>query len=89
MVSIVTVAEALSHHTRVQILELLGRRRETGAAAGDIARELEVGPTTLSRHLAELVQAGLIRAERSGKSLIYRSRPDELRVFISEIAHLT
>ena len=89
MVSIIDVAEALSHQTRVQILELLARRGTPGAAAGDIARELEVIPTTLSRHLAELVRAQLIRSDRSGKSLIYRSRPEELKAFVSEIARLT
>ena len=88
MISIVTVAEALSHQTRVRILELLVRRGEPGAAAGEIARELELVPTTLSRHLAELVRAELIGQQRNGKSLIYRSRPDGLRAFISELKRL-
>ncbi len=44
-----------------------------GLAAGGIGDVLDIPGPTLSFHLKELKQAGLIRSERSGRSLIYRA----------------
>lgn len=64
---------ALSQATRLEAFRLLVRHEPEGLAAGDIARALCVPHNTLSAHFAVLVRAGLIRAERKSRSIIYRA----------------
>ncbi|MEP0337411.1 MAG: helix-turn-helix domain-containing protein [Alphaproteobacteria bacterium] len=47
------------------------RAGTNGLPAGDIARRLAVAPSTLSAHLAQLCQAGLLRATRRRQSIFY------------------
>lgn len=42
-----------------------------GIAAGDIARKLKTAANTMSAQLLMLSNAGLIRARREGRSIIY------------------
>lgn len=39
------------------------------ACVGDLASQLTIGPSTVSHHLKELRQAGLIRMDRRGQSV--------------------
>jgi arsenate reductase len=70
---------ALSQETRVELLGLLARAGESGIAAGDIGEALRVAPSTLSFHLAALEHAGLVRAVRQGRRVIYSARLAGLR----------
>lgn len=45
----------------------------SGLTPGALAEELRVAPATLSFHLKELMHAGLVSQERSGRFLIYRA----------------
>lgn len=47
--------------------------------AGEVARHLNVPQNTMSSHLSILAPAGLMRAERHGRSVIYRADLDQLR----------
>jgi len=67
----VDALSALAHGSRLAVFRLLVRAGADGMAAGEIAREIGALPNTLSTHLAILGQAGLIRARRDGRSLIY------------------
>jgi DNA-binding transcriptional ArsR family regulator len=40
-------------------------------AAGDIASELDLPPATLSFHLAQLANAGLVRGRHEGRFIYY------------------
>jgi DNA-binding transcriptional ArsR family regulator len=62
---------ALAHETRLRIFRTLVQRGPSGIAAGRIGRRLELPGPTLSFHLAQLKQAGLVRCRREGRSLIY------------------
>ncbi len=42
-----------------------------GLAAGELARALKVPHNTMSTHLAILSRAGLVRARRESRSMIY------------------
>lgn len=62
---------ALAHDGRLAIFRLLVKAGLDGMAAGSIARKLDTAPNTLSAQLLILSNAGLVRARREGRSIIY------------------
>ncbi len=64
---------ALAQETRLEVFRLLVKHEPQGLPAGEIARRLGVAHTTLSAHLAGLTRAGLTKAERQSRSIIYRA----------------
>src|SRR5713101_4404119 len=63
---------ALAQPTRLDVFKLLVKHEPDGLAAGDIARTLAVPQNTMSSHLSILSRAGLVSAQRFGRSIIYR-----------------
>ena len=70
---------SLAQGTRLDTFRLLVKHEPQGLPAGDIGTALGVPQNTLSSHLAILTRAGLTRAERQGRSIIYRADLDGLR----------
>jgi len=70
---------ALAQPTRLQTFRLLVQHEPDGLAAGDIARALDIPQNTSSTHLSILVNAGLARSERTGRSIVYRADLDSFR----------
>ena len=64
---------ALAHETRLEVFRLLVRAGPDGLAAGAVGDVLDIPAPTLSFHLKELRQAGLVGSERVGRSQIYRA----------------
>jgi len=64
-----TVFKALSDPTRRRVLQLL---RERPMSAGELSDHFPVSKPTMSAHFAVLQQAGLIDAEKSGRTIVYR-----------------
>ena len=64
------VFKALSHPARRQILALL---RKGPQLAGDLAAEFDTSWPTMSRHLAVLMDAELVTADRQGNQILYRA----------------
>lgn len=62
---------AIAQEARLSVFRLLVKAGPDGMAAGDIARKLDVAANTLSAQLLVLSNAGLIRARREGRSIIY------------------
>ena len=62
---------ALAQEHRLAAFRLLMREGPNGLPAGEVARRLSVAPSTLSAHLAQLSQAGLLRATRRSQSIYY------------------
>jgi DNA-binding transcriptional ArsR family regulator len=62
---------ALAQGTRLDVFRLLVAAGAQGLPAGDIAARLAVAPATLSFHLQQMKQAGLLGVRRDGRSLIY------------------
>jgi len=62
---------ALAHDGRLAVFRLLVKAGPDGMAAGDIARKLATQPNTMSAQLLILSNAGLARAHRDGRSIIY------------------
>ncbi len=65
------VFKALSDPTRRRVLQLL---RERPMAAGELADHFPVARPTMSAHFSVLQEAGLIDAEKIGRSIVYRLR---------------
>jgi ArsR family transcriptional regulator, arsenate/arsenite/antimonite-responsive transcriptional repressor len=64
---------ALAQPTRLDVFRLLVKGEPDGLAAGDIARALAVPQNTMSSHLSILSRAGLVSAQRFGRSIVYRA----------------
>jgi ArsR family transcriptional regulator, arsenate/arsenite/antimonite-responsive transcriptional repressor len=62
---------ALAQPTRLDVFRLLVKHEPDGLAAGDIARTLAVPQNTMSSHLGVLSRAGLVSAQRFGRSIVY------------------
>ena len=69
----IAVFAALSQPTRLGVFRLLMQHEPAGLPAGEIAQQLAVPQNTMSTHLAILARAGLIAAERNGRSISYRA----------------
>jgi DNA-binding transcriptional ArsR family regulator len=62
-------AKALAHPARVAILNLLAKRQ--ACVCGDIVDELPLSQSTVSQHLKELKEAGLIKGDIEGAKVCY------------------
>ena len=71
--SAIAALGALAQEHRLALFRLLVQAGEEGMAAGAIAEALGVPNSSLSFHLAQLRNAGLILQERRHRSLIYRA----------------
>lgn len=74
---------ALAQETRLGIYRLLVAAGPEGVAAGAIAGKLELPPATLSFHLKELSQAGLVRSRQHGRFVIYAANFDTMTGLVS------
>jgi DNA-binding transcriptional ArsR family regulator len=68
-VRVANYAKALAHPARIAILRLLLERQ--ACICGDIVDELPLSQSTVSQHLKELKEAGLITGDISGKKICY------------------
>ena len=71
--SAIDALAALAQEHRLSLFRLLVQAGDEGMSAGAIARALGVPNSSLSFHLAQLRNAGLILQERQQRSLIYRA----------------
>src|SRR3954469_16055502 len=66
---IATIAKALGHPARIAILEYL--LKVDSCICGDIVNELPLAQPTISQHLKELKNAGLIKGNIEGTAICY------------------
>ena len=66
---IATIAKALGHPARIAIIEYLMKVNE--CICGDIVNELPLAQATVSQHLKELKNAGIIQGSIEGNSICY------------------
>jgi len=94
------VFKALSHPHRLRIFLRLaascpaqsrhGQPPESPLGVGDLGEDLDLAPSTLSHHIKELRQAGIIRAARQGQSIRCWVDPEVIEAlsgFIHSAAH--
>ncbi|MEO5697129.1 MAG: metalloregulator ArsR/SmtB family transcription factor [Burkholderiaceae bacterium] len=75
---VVVALAALAQSSRLRVFRTLIVAGPLGLTPGAISDELGVAATTLSFHLKELTQAGLITQQRDGRHLIYRAAYDRM-----------
>lgn len=73
---------ALAQDTRLAVFRHLITAGFEGASAGDICEAVGVPASTLSFHLKELEQAGLITAERHSRSIVYAANYERMRALL-------
>ena len=66
---IATVAKVLAHPARVAILQYISRQQ--ACICSDLVAETGLAQATISQHLRELKEAGLIQGNISGSSMCY------------------
>ena len=67
--SVAAFAKALGHPARIAILQFLATQK--GCICGDIVNELPLSQSTVSQHLKELKNIGLIKGDVEGPSVCY------------------
>jgi DNA-binding transcriptional ArsR family regulator len=84
--SVVKALAALAQPFRLQIFRALVVAGRQGLTPGTIAEGLGISPSSLSFHLKELANAGLVTQERASRNLIYRAAYPQMN---SLLAYLT
>ncbi|AMG73897.1 ArsR/SmtB family transcription factor [Sphingopyxis granuli] len=74
---------ALAQEHRLALFRLLVQAGEGGLAAGVIAGKLGIPNSSLSFHLAQLREAGLILQERQHRSIIYRANYPAMNALVA------
>ena len=69
---------ALSQETRLGIYRLLVQQGPEGLSVGAIADKMNVNGATLSFHLKELANAGMIVARQAGRFVFYTANYDTM-----------
>jgi ArsR family transcriptional regulator, arsenate/arsenite/antimonite-responsive transcriptional repressor len=62
---------ALAQESRLAVFRVLVQAGPEGLCVGDIGAKLKVAPPTLSFHLKELTNAGLIKPRQDGRFIYY------------------
>ena len=78
---------ALGHATRLAAYRLLVEAGPAGRMAGEIAEALAIPNATLSFHLKELVQAGLVESENRGRNVCYRANFEAMNGLVAYLTH--
>jgi DNA-binding transcriptional ArsR family regulator len=80
------LAKAVAHPTRVAILRLL--RATDGCVVGELVGRLPLAQSTISQHLKQMREAGLVRGEIDGPRTCYCVEPAALARLKSLITEL-
>ncbi len=85
---IAILLKALAHPARIAIIEYL--LSVNTCICNDIVDEIKLAQPTVSQHLKELKNAGIIQGEIDGKSICYCINPESFKKmehFIDQIFH--
>ena len=80
---VVRALAALAHPLRLQVFRALVVAGKEGLTPGVIQERLNVPPATLSFHLKDLTNAGLVSQERASRNLIYRAQYENMNQLLT------
>ena len=69
--AVIQALSALAQEHRLAAFRILVQAGPEGVAAGALADQLEVPPSSMSFHLAQLANAGLVTQRRKSRSILY------------------
>ncbi len=75
------VARALADPQRFRIMKLLAQAQES-TQCSVLFDAVKLAPATLSHHMRELRDAGLVEEHRTGRTVRYRVRPEVVEAFL-------
>lgn len=73
---------ALAQPVRLKLFRALVVAGPLGMTPGTMAQGLGISPSSLSFHLKELLNAGLITQERASRNLIYRAAYEQMNAVL-------
>ena len=73
---------ALAQPVRLQVFRALVVTGKAGLTPGTMAEALGIPQNTLSFHLKELANAGLVVQERAGRNIVYRAAYDRMNALL-------
>ena len=76
--AVIKALSALAQPNRLRVFRQLIVAGKQGMTPGALGEAFEVAPATLSFHLKELLNAGLVLQERDGRNLIYRAQIESM-----------
>ena len=78
------IAKALADPRRFEILETIAAAGEE-LCCGEVVGRFTVSQATISHHLKELTDAGLVEARTEGQFKLLRARPDVLAEYTEQL----
>lgn len=75
---VVKALGALAQESRLRLFRLLVVAGSAGATPGQMGEALGIAPTSISFHMKELLNAGLVSQARDGRHIIYRAQVDAM-----------
>ena len=77
--------KALADPVRVQLISMLLTAPDTGMCTCDLAPAVKLTEATVSHHLKQLREAGLVEGTRKGTNVYYRAQPESLGALVRVI----
>ncbi|MCW2501466.1 MAG: putative transcriptional regulator, ArsR family [Frankiales bacterium] len=74
--------KALADPVRVQLMSMLLAEPDTGVCTCDLAPAVNLSEATVSHHLKQLREAGLVEGTRKGTNVYYRPQPAALGALV-------
>ena len=79
----VAALSSLAQESRLKIFRMLVEAGPEGMPAGIIAEKMKIPANTLSFHIKELANAGLVKSRKVGRSVIYEMHTKNIGVLMS------
>lgn len=79
---VVKALGALAQPVRLQVFRALVVTGQAGLTPSTMAEALGIPQNTLSFHLKELANAGLVTQERSSRNIVYRAAYDQMNALL-------
>ncbi len=79
------VAKALSDPRRFDIFQTISANEAGGMCSGGVCETVEVAQATVSHHLKELTEAGLLEQRSEGQFRFWSIRTEVMNEYISEL----
>lgn len=87
MIDAVGALAALAQESRLAVFRHLVEAGEAGDTPGRLAAKLGISPSTLSFHLKELANAGLVTARSESRFLVYTADFAKMAALMAFLTH--